>query len=136
MGMSRKIIWLLAGFVGVLIIGFFSDRNIHQKAFPIIYRPVSDYISSPNVLPSDTEKTLRETLPVAHEIKGVPFQSQAPKANWDELHDEACEEASIIIVKTFLNNESITAEKMDEEILSLVDWQVKNWGGHYDLTVS
>lgn len=74
-------------------------------------------------------------LPDSYLISDVPFQSQAPYANWDELHDEACEEASVILVKYFLQNQNLSAQTMDEEILKMVAWQVKNWGGHKDLTV-
>lgn len=64
----------------------------------------------------------------------VPFQPQAPTADWGEPYQEACEEASIIMAVAYLEGEStLTAEQMDEKILSMVAWQQENWGGHYDL---
>jgi len=65
----------------------------------------------------------------------VPFAPQAPKAVWDDLHNEACEEASLIMAKYWLENKKLTADKMEEEILNAVAWQEENWGGHYDLPV-
>ena len=34
----------------------------------------------------------------------VPFTSQAPYAIWDPLHDDACEEASLIMLDAFYKN--------------------------------
>ena len=33
----------------------------------------------------------------------VPFTPQAPTANWDELHGEGCEEASVIMANAYYN---------------------------------
>lgn len=73
----------------------------------------------------------------------VPFTSQAPFAVWDNLHNEACEEAGLIMAKYWLNgplrrsegeaSESLTPEKAEQEIQAAVKWQEENWGGHYDL---
>ena len=64
----------------------------------------------------------------------IPFISQAPYAVWDELHDHACEEAAIIMVYYYLTEKTLTLEIGDTEILNMVDWQIKNWGGHFDLS--
>lgn len=95
--------------------------------------------------PADTnhvpEKTISENevleqeLPTFVENK-APFVSQAPFGIWDELHEEACEEASIIIANKFLNNATeISKETADKEIQALVDWQIKKYGKHKDLNV-
>ena len=63
----------------------------------------------------------------------IPFVSQAPLGSWDNLHNEACEEASIISAIVFLNNESISRDEMDKQILDMVKWQEENFGGHFDL---
>lgn len=55
----------------------------------------------------------------------VPFASQAPLGNWDMPYQEACEEASMILVSRFLNGQDITPVEMDREILAMVDWQTK-----------
>lgn len=56
----------------------------------------------------------------------VPFASQAPFANWDALHQEACEEASLILVKRYLNGEGVTPQQMEDEIQMLVKWETDN----------
>jgi hypothetical protein len=65
----------------------------------------------------------------------IPFQSQAPNGDWGHPYQEACEEASIILSINYLRGAtSLTKDQMNEKILDLVDWQMQNWGGHYDLT--
>ncbi|MCK4968091.1 MAG: C39 family peptidase [Candidatus Aenigmarchaeota archaeon] len=66
----------------------------------------------------------------------VPFTCQAPFANWDDLHNEACEEASILMLHHYLQSTELTPQQADQEIISLVNWQKENWGGHNDLPIS
>lgn len=51
----------------------------------------------------------------------IPFTSQAPLTNWDALHEEACEEASILMAARFLDGRGI-ADTSDAEnaILTIV----------------
>ena len=63
----------------------------------------------------------------------VPFSPQAPYANWAQPYQDACEEASIIMVHYFLQGKSLSRDQMNTEILKMVAWQEKNWGGHHDL---
>src|SRR3989344_6918497 len=52
----------------------------------------------------------------------VPFTSQAPLQIWDELHEEACEEASVLMVlKYFRGEKFISPEEADREIKALVE---------------
>lgn len=39
----------------------------------------------------------------------VPFTSQAPFANWDGLHGEACEEASVLMVLRYFSGQKIAS---------------------------
>lgn len=75
------------------------------------------------------------TIPEKANLK-VPFTTQAPLVNWDALHEEACEEASLIMYKHFLKGTDIespnTAEK---EIQDLVAFEEQN-GYKIDVTVS
>jgi uncharacterized protein YvpB len=63
----------------------------------------------------------------------VPFSPQAPFGNWDQPYQDACEEASIIMVHYFLQGKTLSRDQMNTEILKMVAWQEKNWGGHHDL---
>ena len=68
----------------------------------------------------------------------VPFTPQAPYAKWDKLHNEAWEEASIIMAQYWARNEYNSLDKKDADrlIKTLVQWQKENWGGNYDLSIA
>ena len=77
-------------------------------------------------------------LPENFLIKNVAFISQAPAKIWDDLHKEACEEATLLIVKNYLDGkrgDEIDVNSGDEEIKKMVKWQTKIWGGHFDLSL-
>jgi hypothetical protein len=65
----------------------------------------------------------------------VPFTSQAPFAVWDELHDDACEEASVAMVNAFYKNYEFTPQSADDEIFSIVDWETRVFGYWKDTNV-
>lgn len=58
----------------------------------------------------------------------VPFVSQAPFADWKLPYQEACEEASVILLDAFYKKRSLTPEQMDRAILDLVEWEKKRFG--------
>ncbi|MCU0641305.1 MAG: C39 family peptidase [Candidatus Margulisbacteria bacterium] len=66
----------------------------------------------------------------------VPFLCQAPHANWAQPWQDACEEAAIIMAVHWVNGYPLDKESGNQEILGLVNYQVKRWGGHHDLTAA
>ncbi|MDZ4221418.1 MAG: C39 family peptidase, partial [Patescibacteria group bacterium] len=70
-------------------------------------------------------------IPAAYNL-AIPFQSQAPHANWDLPYGEACEEASLIMADRFFKGESLGPEEMDAEILRVVDWEKETFGYYED----
>lgn len=103
-----------------------------------------------NVNPIE-EKTIKATEPIKEEsfieekisveipvkkILIVPFTSQAPYADWSMPYKEACEEASAIILDHFFSGRELNKDIATKEINDLVDWQMKNWGEHKDLTAA
>ncbi|MBT4447426.1 MAG: hypothetical protein HOD06_01655 [Candidatus Komeilibacteria bacterium] len=67
----------------------------------------------------------------------VPFTSQAPTVNWDPPYQDACEEASFLMVDYYYKNKQLPNEEDIEVLLSsMVIWQETNWGGHFDLPVA
>lgn len=80
------------------------------------------------------------TQEIPDEIKiTVPFTSQAPYAVWDEVHEEACEEASLIMVKYFLDDSQlgkIPAADVEKEIQKMKDFQIKHYGDYKDSDMS
>lgn len=64
----------------------------------------------------------------------VPFLCQAPYGNWGQPWQDACEEAAIIMAIHYIKGDPVNRESGNREILDLVDYQVKQYGGHHDLT--
>ena len=63
----------------------------------------------------------------------VPFLCQAPHANWSQPWQDACEEACIIMAVKYVEGDPVTRRSGNQEILDMVNFQVKEYGGHYDL---
>ena len=62
----------------------------------------------------------------------VPFTVQAPYANWDEQHNESCEEVAALIVHYYWQEKKLTKEIAEEELQELVDFQNENYGDYKD----
>jgi len=56
----------------------------------------------------------------------VDFASQAPYGVWDSLHEEACEEAAMIIAVKYFKQEILTPHIMEQGLLNLIDWEQAN----------
>jgi hypothetical protein len=65
----------------------------------------------------------------------VPFTPQAPDAIWDDLHNEACEEASMIMADAFFKQYGLTKISAEAAIQKQVAWQTQN-GYTYDITAA
>ena len=74
-------------------------------------------------------------LPSQH-ILSVPFTAQAPTGNWGSPFDEACEEASIIMVDRFLRSGSMDASTVQQEIERIVAWEQSHFGNHEDTSIA
>lgn len=129
-----KLIIILLVLFFVLWIGY--NYKLNQKSsFDNSMKSEDNFILSVMIPETSETKTEQVSIIENYVIKNFPWQSQAPLTNWDELHDEACEEASIVLVNNYLLGQSVSPEHMDQEILKMVTWEEKNFGGHFDLTV-
>lgn len=107
----------------------FAYENFTQKS--------STNNQSPKLETIISEQPQKEKfkVPAQFDLK-VPFVPQAPFAVWDDLHNNACEEAAILLVHYYKQNKILSKEKADEEIKKMVDFQIKKYGRHKDLTAS
>ncbi len=81
-----------------------------------------------NASTTNTTEETNSNTPVAIEIPtelnlDIPFTSQAPLTNWDALHEESCEEASVLMAARFLQGRDIPdANDADTAIVTLVQY--------------
>lgn len=78
---------------------------------------------------------------ISSDFKGVllnvPFTPQAPFANWsDQRFEDGCEEASAIMAMAWVNGETMTPQYVNEEIINISDYEVKNYGGYQDTSAA
>lgn len=99
-----------------------TERSSAQTSVTSVTSATSSTITAASSIPA---ANTNEDLPASVRID-VPFASQAPLQNWDALHQEACEEASLILVKYFLEGKTITPQTMEDEIQKLVAWETAN----------
>lgn len=91
-------------------VSFISSISFHSSI------SFSSSLSSPPSSPNPSP------LPYALRLS-VPFSPQAPSANWDALHEETCEEMSLILVHHFLNKTDLTRDQAESELLALTQWE-------------
>jgi len=64
----------------------------------------------------------------------VPFVSQAPLKNWDATHEEACEEASVLMVNGFYKGEKYARQEMEDNLQKIITWEKEKFGFFEDTT--
>lgn len=107
---------------------FFKDRveaiRTEQLALQAQRKPTNSATPTPRS---------NSSLPKTFQLQ-VPFTSQAPTANWDELHNEACEEASVIMANAYFSGtKSLPAPDVEREISKMTNWQNNNFGYHLSI---
>lgn len=105
----------------------FQETKPTETTSPAI--PESDR----NVKPRETQNTFAAEMNLA-----VPFTSQAPFADWNQPFQDACEEASILMVKEYYaRNTSSALDKnaATKAILEMAAFEVTLLGYNKDTTV-
>src|SRR4030042_1452580 len=59
----------------------------------------------------------------------------APQGGWDVRHEEACEEASLIMIHAYLAKKELTRDKAEKEIQAMIDFEIKTYGDYKDTNV-
>ncbi len=135
---NLKYLLLIAAFFIIAIFFILSKKSAEA---PVVEKTeISQNAEADSNLKKEEIKTLKEEPVVKPEVLpgkiliNVPFTSQAPFANWDALHEEACEEASLIMLKYYLDGKILTPPIAEEEIQRMVDFEIKNYGDYRDTT--
>jgi len=87
---------------------------------------------------SSPKPSATSTTPSTLSLK-VPFTPQAPTGNWDQLHNEACEEASAIMVAAYFSGDTrtkIPAGEVENQLTALTNWEQARFGYSLDTTTA
>lgn len=107
---------------------------IKRKLKPVIVDIPKYNHPSPTPQTSTTTQSLNPSIFKSLNLP-VPFTPQAPTSNWDQLHNEACEEAAAIMNAAYYNNnDNLEPSFVEGEIGKLTRWQDQNFGYNLDTT--
>lgn len=75
-------------------------------------------------------QTKIEEIPDRYNLD-VPFMTQAPLYVWDALHEDACEEASLLMLYHYINQNPIESrQNFEEEIQYMISYEENNGYGN------
>ena len=80
------------------------------------------------------KETVPKQIPSSANISMV-FYSQAPFGNWNYPWQEACEEASILLVANTYFNHNWSRKEFSVQILNIIKWEMKTFGKYKDTNV-
>ena len=113
--------------VGVTLMSGCTKKPSFTTPSVIIDRPAALLSSSSSVAfasgsiqPSSSSVS---SSPPKSLLINVPFAPQAPYANWDQLHEEACEEMALILVHHFLAETPLSLQEAETELQQMVAWE-------------
>lgn len=96
-------------------------QDIRQK---IVLDDLKEEAAPASDSPQDDTDAPPTEIPVAVPAKkllAMPFYSQAPGGNWDAVHEEMCEEASLLNAGLYLQGKKLAIAEYDRELLRLKD---------------
>lgn len=140
---NRSKLFVIFAIAVVLPAGFWLARSSfvksrllegEKKSLPEATKTISTSVSK--TISNQPIETTTVT-PIPDELNlDVPFTAQAPTANWDKTHEEACEEVAILMVSRYFAGREISspadAEKGLQEIIA---WEKQNLGFFESTTV-
>lgn len=132
-------VWFISGLAVLALAAFFGAKyyiDSRYSAPATNSQPISAHIREPELV--NLEDKRANEIPKTKLLQ-VPFTPQAPTANWDELHNEACEEASAIMASAYFEentSSTLSPDFVEKEISKLTDWQQTNFGYNLDTTTA
>jgi len=118
---------------------FMSYHKYWKEAVPVAVdfssiektKPQSLPESQQGALPGESPETAAGLAEAPSELNlKMTFYAQAPFGNWDYPWQEACEEASILLVANTYFDYQWTREQFNDQILKMVDWENKYFGDY------
>ena len=102
--------------------GTSRSEDMNEELVPALETPLLE-----NNEAREVSSILKSTL-----LK-VPFTSQAPSAQWDNVvFQNACEEAAILMAMRWVEGRSLSKEEANKEIVAISDFEKKTYGHFHD----
>ena len=99
----------------------------------IVVTDKKEIVTEENIAPKEDVNEIKSDKNIPNKISiKVPFTTQAPFAKWDAYHEEACEEASLIMLKYYVDKKNLTPDIAEKEIQKMIAYQIKNYGDYKD----
>lgn len=117
----------------VSISDFASDQIAEAASADLAVSPEVLAVSHDIEVPS--EEIAVNNLPTALNLD-LPFYSQAPFSDWSYPWQEACEEATVLLVANIYFNHNWSREEFRDEILDLVQWEMDEFGAYEHTTIA
>jgi len=101
-----------------------AEKPVNEvKPVPV---PAPTPVPVPAPVPTPAPKPAQEPASLNLQLLFVP---QAPFKNWDALHEDACEEASMVMMQAYAEDISkMSLEEMDRRLKELVAYQTETYG--------
>ncbi|MDP2789631.1 MAG: C39 family peptidase [bacterium] len=149
----RKVGIITGGILAIVLIGigtymerdairsrFFSDQpDALPEAVEVAVdttepSTVDQNVNEPDVRGDAVDLAATATLPSQFNL-AVPFVLQAPTANWDAVHNETCEEASVLTVHFYWTKvKSFSAPQVETQYSKMIAYENKTFGDFKDTT--
>lgn len=107
------------------------------------YNPQNSTSYSPTLIIDQAATTAKPVQLTTDQPANLPnkinlamsFTPQAPFGNWALPYQEACEEASSLMVNYYLSGKKFAnADEANKELLKIIDWETTNLGDYKDTT--
>ena len=134
----KKILGLVLVALGVTFIaGFYfylkpkSDAK-NQNIIPTTIEEGKDSLMPMIEKREDTKTNNEKTVFKDKTIVKVPFVLQAPFGLWDEVHEEMCEEASLLMLYQLFSGQTLTLKEIEQELQKMAQFEKKHYGSYTD----
>lgn len=113
----------------------YEQTGTFTAGFDYLDKPV--IVQTPEVTQKPEPQPTTPPSPTTFLIEQVPFTPQAPHAVWDTLHEDACEEAAVLMAARYTRGERsglINPDSAEAEIQKIVAWEREEFGYFEDTT--
>lgn len=119
--------------LGLVTIRAWKTREKNNSLVSGIVTPTVEITKVSTQTSSPPATTKPQPTKTAKNPMNIPFYVQAPYAVWDALHEEACEEASLLMTYYWLTDQKPKIAEFDQDQKHLISWEA-NHG--YGLSIS